>query len=246
MSAVVPPPTTPKNGLGTAGFVLGLLALLFSFIPIIGLIAWPLGILGLVFGVIGIIRARNGLANNQGMAITGTVLAGIGLVICFAWVGLFGSAVNEAAKQSESAGVAAQQDAVPAADDPAPEVIELGFGQTHTWRGGESVQVAEPKEHQGNPYLHDSGSRAVAVDLTITNGTTDEINPMFWNITATHGGRPAQFSLEDRSFVNAEVQPGGTLTITRIFDVAPEQGDLRISVAPSHYAADTAYFHGDF
>ncbi|GAA3355918.1 DUF4190 domain-containing protein [Saccharopolyspora gregorii] len=246
MSAVVPPPTTPKNGLGTAGFVLGLLALLFSFIPIIGLVAWPLSILGLVFGVIGIIRARNGLANNQGMAITGTVLAAIGLLVCFAWVGLFGSAANEVARQSESAGVSAQQDAVPAADDSGAEVIELGFGQTHTWRGGETVQVAEPKEHEGNPYLPDSGTRAVAVDLTITNGTTDEINPMFWDVTATHAGRPAQYSLEDRPFVNAEIPPGGTLTITRIFDVAPEQGDLRISVAPSHYAADTAYFHGEF
>ncbi|MCX2732920.1 DUF4190 domain-containing protein [Saccharopolyspora sp. NFXS83] len=246
MSAVVPPPTTPKNGLGTAGFVLGLLALLFSFIPFIGVVAWPLGILGLVFGVLGIVRARNGQANNQGMAITGTVLAGIGLLICIAWVGVVGSVANETAEQSESLGIEPQHSPVPAGDA-TPEVIELGFGEAHTWRGGEAVRVAAPTEHQpSSPYLIDSDSRGVAVDLTITNGTKHEINPISWEVTATHGGRPAEFSIEDRPFTNAQIPPGGALTITRIFQVAPGTADLRISVAPSAFATDTAYFHGDF
>ncbi|MGW0894552.1 DUF4190 domain-containing protein [Saccharopolyspora sp. NPDC002578] len=249
MSAVVPPPTTPKNGLGTAGFVLGLLALLFSFIPFIGVIAWPLGILGLVFGVIGIIRARNGEANNQGMAITGTVLAGIGLLICVAWVGIVGTAANEAAKQSESLGVEAQHSPVPGGDsaDASDAPIELGFGQTHTWKGGESVQVSEPRKFKkSNPYELPSGARAVEVDLTITNGTGDEINPVTWDITATHDGRATQPVYSDDIFANAQIPPGGTLTITRGFQITSDSGELRISVQPNFFATDTVYFHGPF
>jgi hypothetical protein len=42
-----------QNGLGTSGFVLGLIGLIFSPIPIVGVIAWPLVILGLIFSAIG-------------------------------------------------------------------------------------------------------------------------------------------------------------------------------------------------
>lgn len=248
----LPPHATaaPRNGLGTAGFVLGLLALLFSFIPIIGVIAWPLGIVGLVLGVIGIIRARNGLADNQGMAITGTALAGVGLLVCVAWLGVLGTAANEVAVQSESAGSELQPGPVPvdsAPADSAAQASELDFGGTHVWRGGESVQVLAPQEHRSsNPYLIDPESRGVAVELVITNGTDDEINPITWEVTATHGGRPAGFALEDDPFTNVQIPPGDTLTITRLFQVSSEPGELRISVAPSSFAADTAYFHGEF
>lgn len=86
-----------KNGLGTAGFVLGLVGLIFAFIPIIGVVAWPLTILGLVFGIIGTLRAGRGQANNKGMAIAGTVLSAVGLVICFLWTVAFGAAVDNTA-----------------------------------------------------------------------------------------------------------------------------------------------------
>ncbi|MCR6483673.1 DUF4190 domain-containing protein [Amycolatopsis sp. OK19-0408] len=86
-----------KNGLGTAGFVLGLVGLIFAFIPIIGVVAWPLTILGLIFGIIGTLRAGRGQANNKGMAITGTVLSAIGLVICFIWTVALGAAVSDTA-----------------------------------------------------------------------------------------------------------------------------------------------------
>jgi hypothetical protein len=90
-------PTKPKNGLGTAGFILGLLGLLFAFIPIIGVIAWPLVIPGLVFGGIGFFRARSGAATNKGLAISGLVLSFVGLVICIVWASAFSKAVNNAA-----------------------------------------------------------------------------------------------------------------------------------------------------
>lgn len=89
------PPAPPRNSLGTAGFVLGLVGLLFSFLPLIGVIAWPLVILGLIFSIIGIRRASAGAATNKGLTITGAVLSAIGLVICIAWVGSFGSSMNK-------------------------------------------------------------------------------------------------------------------------------------------------------
>lgn len=96
-SPPMPVPNQSRNGLGTAGFVLGLVGLIFAFIPIIGIIAWPLTILGLVFGIVGTLRANRGQASNKGLAITAVVLSAIGLVICVLWTAAFGKAVNDAA-----------------------------------------------------------------------------------------------------------------------------------------------------
>lgn len=107
-----PVPAQPKNGLGTAGFVLGLVGLIFAFIPLIGVVAWPLTILGLVFGIIGTVRARSGAANNKGIAISGLVLSIIGLVICIIWAAAFGKAVSDAPKVSADASVSEMPPAV--------------------------------------------------------------------------------------------------------------------------------------
>ncbi|MEU4802185.1 MmpS family transport accessory protein [Actinosynnema sp. NPDC023587] len=101
--ALPQPPTTqhhqhaasapPRNGFGIAGFVLGLVGLATSFIPLIGLVAWPLVILGLVLGGLGIARA--GRSGGRGLAIAGVVLSAAGLVVCVLWVAVFGNALND-------------------------------------------------------------------------------------------------------------------------------------------------------
>ncbi|WP_198047278.1 DUF4190 domain-containing protein, partial [Kutzneria sp. 744] len=97
-----PPPATdvqpqgqpPRNGLGTAGFVLGLIGFLFSFIPFVGVIAWPLVIVGLVLSIIGIARAGSGKATNKGLAIAGAVLSVLGLLMCILYAAVFTATVK--------------------------------------------------------------------------------------------------------------------------------------------------------
>lgn len=95
-----PAPSSPKNGLGTAGFVLGLIGLLFSFIPIIGVVAWPLVILGLIFGAIGFARSRKRTATNGGLAIAGAILSLIGLVICIVWTAGTAKVANDISNEA--------------------------------------------------------------------------------------------------------------------------------------------------
>jgi len=95
-------PAAPRNGLGTAGFVLGLVGLLIAIIPIVGIVAWPMVILGLIFSIIGFSRARKGVATNKGLAIAGIVLSAIGLLVCVLWAAAFGKVavdVNEEANR---------------------------------------------------------------------------------------------------------------------------------------------------
>jgi hypothetical protein len=82
----------PQNGMGVAGFVLGIVGLVFSFIPLIGLIAWPLVIIGVVLSGVGLSKAKRGEANNLGLAVAGLVTSAIGLILCIAWVAAAGAA----------------------------------------------------------------------------------------------------------------------------------------------------------
>ncbi len=72
-----PPPQT-SNGVGIAALVVGIVALLISWIPFLGLL---LAIVALVLGIIGIRKASRGQATNKGMAITGVVTGGLALLI---------------------------------------------------------------------------------------------------------------------------------------------------------------------
>ncbi|MGQ0837348.1 hypothetical protein [Actinokineospora sp.] len=79
-------PIAYQNGIGTAGFVTGLIGLVFSVIPIVGVIAWPLVIIGAVLSGVGLSKASRGEANNKGLAIAGIVCSIVGLLICIVWV----------------------------------------------------------------------------------------------------------------------------------------------------------------
>lgn len=68
------------NSLGKASFIIGLVALVFSFVPIIGFVSWLLAPLAVIFGLIAARRARRSLA------IAGIITGVIALYVCFAWI----------------------------------------------------------------------------------------------------------------------------------------------------------------
>jgi hypothetical protein len=64
----------PRNGLGTAALVCGVIAVVVSLIPVVNWFTWPLGVLAIVFGAVGWSRANKGQATNKKIAIAGLVL----------------------------------------------------------------------------------------------------------------------------------------------------------------------------
>ncbi|MYX76029.1 DUF4190 domain-containing protein [Streptomyces sp. SID3915] len=74
----------PANGLGIAAMVLGIIAVVGFCMWGIGII---LGILALVFGIIGQGRAKRGEANNGGMALAGIVLGSIAILVGAVFLG---------------------------------------------------------------------------------------------------------------------------------------------------------------
>ncbi|WP_409184618.1 DUF4190 domain-containing protein [Amycolatopsis sp. VS8301801F10] len=125
------PPAPPKNGLGTAGFVLGLVGLIFAFLPIIGIIAWPLVILGIIFSALGFVRTRSGKATNKGLSIAGLVLSVIGLVICIVWTVTAAKVVNEVNNEANRS-VTVHYEVTGTAKDASVTYTTFGDGSTAT------------------------------------------------------------------------------------------------------------------
>jgi hypothetical protein len=72
-----------KNGTGTTGFVLALIALFLSWVPVLGWILW---LLGAIFSVVGLFK------QPRGFAIAGTVISFIGVIILIVVLGAIGGA----------------------------------------------------------------------------------------------------------------------------------------------------------
>jgi hypothetical protein len=71
------PTSRPKNGMGVAGLVLGILALLSSWF-VLGL---PLAIVGLILSIVGLRRVRSGRATNRGVALGGVIVNAVALLL---------------------------------------------------------------------------------------------------------------------------------------------------------------------
>ncbi|MBB2990601.1 heme/copper-type cytochrome/quinol oxidase subunit 2 [Mycolicibacterium iranicum] len=84
-----PVPAAPKNGLGTASLVVGIVSLFTLFGGVV------LGVVAVVLGFLGRGRVARGEATNGGVALAGIVLGALSIVVSIALivvVGIFGVA----------------------------------------------------------------------------------------------------------------------------------------------------------
>lgn len=81
-------PARPRNGLGVAALVLGILAIVGCWSALAAII---LGILAVIFGIVGVRRANRRTATNKGVAIGGLVTGAIGLLLGIVFAIAFGA-----------------------------------------------------------------------------------------------------------------------------------------------------------
>ena len=98
--AVPPAEIQPQrnNGYAIAALVLGIVGLCLALVPIVGIIAWPIVILGVIFGCISLAQALRKRA-SKGMAISGLVCSILGLVFCIVYLMAFTVSVARTAAQ---------------------------------------------------------------------------------------------------------------------------------------------------
>jgi hypothetical protein len=69
-----------RNGMGTAALILGVVGLVLVLLLLFSPIGAFLGLLAVLFGILGIMRANRGEADNRGQAVAGLVTGGLALL----------------------------------------------------------------------------------------------------------------------------------------------------------------------
>lgn len=92
--------TTPssKSAAAIVGLVLGIIALLTSFLPFINNLSFFLALIGLVFAVVGLVGVLRGKKAGKGMAIASVVVNVLAIAIVMGTQSMYSAAINEATK----------------------------------------------------------------------------------------------------------------------------------------------------
>lgn len=166
-----PPP--PSNGLGVAALVLGILAILLAFIPILGFVAYPLAIVGIILGLVGLGRVRKGRA-SRGITVAGLIASVVGLVLVIVSTVIYVGAIG--------AGVASVDKAVNGVHNVTYKVTTTGGGKiTVTYSQGTAGSGSGTSVSVPSPWSVDTtvtGSSAVVTasgSFAASDGLTCEI-----------------------------------------------------------------------
>ncbi|MFJ4595356.1 MULTISPECIES: DUF4190 domain-containing protein [unclassified Kitasatospora] len=199
------PAPQPRNGLGTAAMVLGIVGGVLSLAVIFFWLSWLPALLAVVFGAIGLGYVRKGLATNRAMALAGVILGISGLLVSVG-AGVFVvtrvQAADEERRADENAARARADAATQAANERAAKERErigaerkrfeaeqekaaaderarrLSFGQSYTYGDGLKVTMAAPTPYVPSDSVSDTPKNAkiIQVRITVVNTGSEEVS----------------------------------------------------------------------
>ncbi|MCA1677144.1 MAG: hypothetical protein LC799_34850, partial [Actinobacteria bacterium] len=218
-----------------------------------GFLALILGMLAVLFGLLGWARARKGIATNPKMAGTGTVLG-----VAAAALGIWGmtivfGAVDQLGRDLQGIGGSAGNPAAvsePQAGDSAPQ--QLTFGQSFTYDDGMVVTIDSPTRYQPSASAFiagDATTRSVAVKVTVVNGTSKPLDLIGVSVQATAGDQVAEQVFDSVKGVSGSppqtLPPGQRQTFTVAFGLpSADPTDLRVQVNPSLFGYQPVFYMG--
>jgi hypothetical protein len=252
-----PAPVQGSNGLATAGFILGLLGLLGSWIPVLNILGIILGLLGVVLAGVGLAKARKANA-GKGLAIAGIVLGALAVIFAILINAVFVSAVDQAIDETTKTSVKAPKSGDKAAsnkgnssdaelgttrDNPAPLGSEItGDDWTLTINAVKTV----PMDSFGSKAA--AGSVLLSVNMTATYTGNDEQGSTPWStvkfvspdgttIDSTSGS--TMFIAENEFDSLKTVYNGASVKGDQLLEVPKNWQDGVLAVSPGMLSDDT-------
>lgn len=105
-------PSTKGKGLGTAGMIIGIVALVWAVIPLVGAAAWWLALVGLILSVVAFFMAKGGNNPKKGGIIAGIILNFLALGLAAYWIYAIASAAMEIGNELQNLDTAALRESL--------------------------------------------------------------------------------------------------------------------------------------
>lgn len=232
--AFVPPPPKKGAGLAIASMVLGIVALLLGWLPIINTVAAVIAVVGIGLGIPALLRARRGTSGGKGLAITGLVTSVVAIVVVIATQAFYAQVIDDVEKSISDAAATGQSspsEEAPIEDGAAADVVPLG---TPAQVGDYQVTVdalelnADAIIAGANEFNEPPAGQYVMAQLSVTYTGTEEGFPGMDLTAVFHGADNRQYSdadcmavLPDDALDAPTLNPGGSDTFQFCMDVPP-------------------------
>lgn len=205
-----------------ASLVIGILAILTSFLPIINNASFILAALGLIFAIVGLVGITRGKKSGKGMAIAALVINVLSIVIVIATQSMFSKAIDEATTATNVSNTA--ESAQPASNN--SESTDASKSEAtkaeNSNKGGKEYSVSIDSAEVVSDY---EGSQALLVTYTWTNKDT-EAKSFMVDISSKAFQDGVQLettfntNLMDTSEDTKDVKPDTTVTVHKMFKLA--------------------------
>lgn len=243
-------PLVPRNSFGITALVLALIGLVFGLVPLTGFLALILGMLAVLFGSLGRARARRGEATNPKMAVIAAAL-GIAAVALGIWgmTIVFGAVDKIGKSLSGQGGIAATGSDRLGRSAPTEAINQAAFGQSLTYEDGTIITVAAPVPYQpsSTAAISAASARAVAMRVTVTNGTAKPLSLAGVSLQAATGDQAAEQIFDSAKGVGMPSQtlpPGTRQTFTVAFGVPSVSTEFRVQAIPGWFGYQPVFFVG--
>ncbi|MCQ4084154.1 DUF4190 domain-containing protein [Streptomyces sp. RB6PN25] len=221
----------PRNGLGTAALVLGIVGTIAAVTCLGVPLGLPLGVLALIFGIIGRRRVRRGEATNGGQALAGSVLGVIAVLVSIAMIALVATSVvgdffGSGTSLTSSRGTY---------DNP------LGPGGTASYGDGTKVTVSAPQTFTPPSGVsgYTSGDGAYRFTVSVRNTGLTDLNLGDYTYYGTGGADE-----KDLNEISADagalaedfpdtLAPGHSATVVFAFDVPKGVTPMQFDFEPT-------------
>ena len=212
------------SAMAIAGLVLGIVALVTSWMPILNNGSFFLALLGAIFAIVGLASTLRHTRSGKVLALAGLIICIIACAAVLAAQQATSKAINDAVDSAKNGPAVASTSAAPAdtPDDTADttaQTQDLALGTSVTLTDGLSVSV----DSVDTSLTKYDGSPITAVTVTYTNGGSQDasFNVYDWKAQDTQGAQRSQTFYSGDEVVGLDsgtLAPGGTVTGAVCFD----------------------------
>ncbi len=214
------PTTTSKSAMGITSLILGIVALLTSFLPIVNNMSAFLAFLGIVFGIIGLVATFRKTRSGKGIAIAATIVNVLALVIVLATQSMYSAAIDEATSNTNFTNNSTQTTTSSNTSETNNSNMEIGASATSDKGLSVSVISVEP----GVAKYSGSSETATAVTVTYQNNGSEQasFNMFDWKAEDAQGAQRSATTVvgdsDHTALDSGTLAAGGNVTGTIYFE----------------------------